>query len=150
MTEKIPEYKPDSQQGKIENFSLGGLDKGGLPGDLINAAIPCYYILKSYEDGSISEKEARDRLSNLKTFEDYFKNQIEKDNNNRISRGLEPNDYDTCFKAELQRVDSDLIKQFDKEMFALRKLGKKKKLPTAKDINKRITEKSSRWKNTIR
>ncbi len=140
MTEKLSEQEPNNQEKELATFDLGGLDKGGLPGDLINAPLTCYYILKNLESGVFSEEEARIRLSNAKTFEDYFKDQIEKDNNNRISRGLEINDYDVCFQIELKRIDPDLIKQFDKEMMALRKLAKIKKLPTSKDIYEKIEE----------
>lgn len=140
----MPEQGPISEQEKESTspekriFSLHGR-YGRLSGDLANVGHSLLAVLNGYKEGRYSEEEVRDKLSNARTFEEYFKGQLKK-YNEAMEEGSQLYDEEASLEAELKIIDNpDLVQEFDKKVLKLRKLAGKKKIDKEK-IEKIIHE----------
>jgi hypothetical protein len=121
------QHNPE-ESGEEKIFTLGHFSEDGLPEDLGNDTSSVDLALSLYKRGTYGEKELREAIKRVRSFEEYFRGQVKEHNNFRQQEGLPLYDEEESLVVAKEIIGLSLISKFDEKILELRKLADNEEL----------------------
>lgn len=128
MSEKETKSEKNFGELRVKEPDNDLVASTGLPGDLLTSAISVHSAISRYEYNDITEAELREQIAKARTFEEYYKDYINRVNSEPENKES-PFDQEASYQRQLEIVtNKEAIRKFDEKIMQLRNFSNAKVL----------------------